>query len=87
LTFLLAVFDFLAALVAAISLSDSNITAYAFTTGIMATTFSRFDPEAHLTKQGWKGKGTGELTRATRQPRADPLVQHSSRATRLGLYL
>jgi hypothetical protein len=22
---------------------------------------AKFDPEAHLHKQGWKGKGTGEL--------------------------
>lgn len=26
-----------------------------------STRTNAFDPAAHLTKQGWKGKGTGEL--------------------------
>ena len=31
------------------------------------TTVKRFDPEAHLHKQGWKGKGTGEFDMILRE--------------------
>lgn len=43
---------------------------------------AKFDPEAHLHKQGWKGKGTGELSFHDFADLADDAALKAGHATR-----